>query len=222
VANNLNFPNVDLLIAQNEGYGTYQAPSITYGNNPGAIMYGPFAQSLGATGANDNGTAIFPDHQTGMNALDTLVSQKIGGGLNTPAALINSWAPANAPGNSQAATDNYIQSVAAGLGIGANDPIPSTTAAANTPWWNKSFGELFGTRPAGSTVNPFTGLTHAAEAGGAKSSGIFGGFPSFAQIAAFVIGAGLIIGGIFFLRPVQSATVQIAGAARKAGTIISG
>lgn len=41
-------------------------------NNPGNIEFGPFAQSQGAIG-NDGRFAVFPDEQTGMNALLALL-----------------------------------------------------------------------------------------------------------------------------------------------------
>lgn len=43
-------------------------------NNPGNIMFGPYAQKMGATGAMSNGTAIFPDSSAGETAQDRLLS----------------------------------------------------------------------------------------------------------------------------------------------------
>lgn len=42
-------------------------------NNPGNLVYGPKTQGWGAIGKGPRGFAIFPDEQTGRNALDSLL-----------------------------------------------------------------------------------------------------------------------------------------------------
>jgi hypothetical protein len=54
---------------------------------------------------------------------------RFGVGPATPAKLAETWAPANAPGNSANQTANYAKTIAEGLGIGLNDPIPNTQGA---------------------------------------------------------------------------------------------
>lgn len=228
------------LIAQFEGYGTSGAPSITNGNNPGAIMAGPFAARMGASGTAPNGTAEFPDLATGYNALQTLIQTKLDAGLNTPQSLIDSWegvtaGGGQAPGNTAAGTANYAQMIAGGFGIGVNDPFPANTPASQiTPGaagnyfgdaltaataWIKQIGKNSGT-----PGNVLTGTASTVGAAQAAVKGITGPWwanLSLAQIAALIIGIGLIIGGVFFLRPVQDATVQIVRTGKKAAGLFA-
>lgn len=90
-------------------------------NNPGAINYGPFAQSVGATGS-DGRLAIFPDIATGYGAMDRLLGNYGQQGRNTVASIIERWAPRNVDNNS---TDAYIATVSRQLGIDPNAPIPA-------------------------------------------------------------------------------------------------
>jgi hypothetical protein len=50
-------------------------------NNPGNIKFGEFAKRMGATGADDQGHAIFPDRETGFKAAETLLGTKGYSGL---------------------------------------------------------------------------------------------------------------------------------------------
>jgi hypothetical protein len=45
-------------------------------NNPGNIKFGAFAKSMGATGADEQGHAIFPDRETGFKAAEALLGTK--------------------------------------------------------------------------------------------------------------------------------------------------
>ncbi|MGH7782391.1 MAG: hypothetical protein ACREO5_00880 [Candidatus Binatia bacterium] len=123
----LSFPTIDQAISTFEGFGTSAAPTITNANNPGAIQAGPFATSQGATGATPGGFAIFPDQTTGLHAVDALVSRYANEGA-TFQDLISHWSPANAPGNSPAATQNYTNYVAQQAGATPNTPVSSTQA----------------------------------------------------------------------------------------------
>lgn len=227
----LQFPDVDALISQFEGFGQ-PGLSITNGNNPGAIMAGAFATANGAIGTSPNGTAIFPDTATGLAATDALVSSKISAGLVTPEQLINAWAPGNAPGNTSASTAAYINSVAAGLGIAPTDPIPGASTPGNsvsalptnTVTSPSAFDSInnsvtqalngFKTSLMGGTVLP----TGQGTSGSAFDlSGV-----SFARILTAVIGAGLVLGGIFFLRPVQQGVTTIVRTSTKAARLVTG
>lgn len=90
-------------------------------NNPGAIEYGPFAQSAGATGS-DGRFAIFPDMATGYGAMDRLLGNYGQQGRNTVSSIIERWAPRSTDNNS---TDAYIAAVSRQLGIDPNTPIPA-------------------------------------------------------------------------------------------------
>ncbi|HVV60228.1 MAG TPA: hypothetical protein VHD14_00575, partial [Pseudolabrys sp.] len=67
------------------GGGSIAAPMGSLGtrgdrnNNPGNIKYGSFAKSMGATGQDADGYAIFPSASAGRNAMSTLLQQKYQG-----------------------------------------------------------------------------------------------------------------------------------------------
>lgn len=108
--------------------GGARSPRTVRTNNPGAIEFGPFAQSAGATGS-DGRYAVFPDVATGYNAMDRLLGVYAGRGQNTIASIIGgtpdnpnrAWAPRSVDNNS---TDAYIASVARAVGVDPNAPIP--------------------------------------------------------------------------------------------------
>jgi hypothetical protein len=185
------------LIAEFEGYGTAAAPSITAGNNPGAIMAGPYADSQGAVDVAPNGTAVFPDLATGQNALETLVQHLLSSGYNTPETFINQYEGVQngvqAPGNTAASTSAYQSYVAQGLGIGPQDPITGAPAASASAAPAPASG--------GSSWNPFAGAAGAVGA-------------SFERVVVGLLGVILIALGVFFLRPVQDVVTNIAGAAK--------
>ena len=56
--------------------------------NPGNIKYGDYAKAHGATGADTEGFAIFPNMETGASAQTALINQKEQQGLNTLRKLI--------------------------------------------------------------------------------------------------------------------------------------
>jgi hypothetical protein len=225
----LRFPQVDSLIGQFEGFGTAAAPSITAANNPGAIMYSPFAVSQGATGQSANGTAVFPDLATGLSALDTLVGRKIDAGIDTPSALAESWAPASAPGNSPTSTAAYAAYIAHGLGIGANDQIPSNAPGTGQDGsWIPPLPQLPSLSGGGlcEWIPGCTSAVDAAKAAGSAYDTAAGAVSwwrnlSFAQIAIGLIGFILLIAGLFSLRPVQQATTTVIRTARRGAEIFT-
>lgn len=89
-------------------------------NNPGAIEFGPFARSMGAT-ESDGRYARFSSLENGYAAMDRLLGSYVGRGQNTVSSIIGRWAPANVDNNS---TARYIASVAARLGLDPDDPVP--------------------------------------------------------------------------------------------------
>jgi len=71
-------------------------------NNPGNIRYGEFAKKLGATGKDDKGFAIFPDYQSGEQAIAKLLDTKSYKNLSGKQAMMR-YAPP-----SENNTSNYI------------------------------------------------------------------------------------------------------------------
>lgn len=105
---------------------SYPQGSLSYrNNNPGNLRPGSLA--VGATGSN-GGYAVFPDFQTGWNALLGLIQSSMYWNL-TLVQFFSTYAPA-ADNNNPAA---YAASVAQSLGVDANTPISqlATGAAAS-------------------------------------------------------------------------------------------
>ena len=101
------------------------APRGIRNNNAGNLKDGPFARSQpGYKGADADGFAVFEDANAGTRAQVSLLQQRyFGRGLNTPASIVNTYAPPG-PENSGASVSNYTNFIARRLGIGPNDPIP--------------------------------------------------------------------------------------------------
>jgi len=202
---------VDQALAQFEGYG--KAGTIaTLQNNPGNLAYGTFAKNHGAIGAGTNGLAVFPSPDAGMSAEDALVAYYADQGA-TLQALVNAWAPPNAPGNTPAGTQSYLDFVTSQLGAGASTLVsafkqgsapgtPQGTGGITLPPLPKlpSIGDILG--------GVFgTGVGMEVPGLGVASS-IFG----WSRIAAFIAGLILIAGGIYLFKPVQNVVV---GSAKK-------
>ncbi len=77
-------------------------------NNPGNLKYGPFAKSMGATGAGPGGHAVFPDYETGRKAMETLLQQKA---MGSSIAEMNQW---------YAEDPNWKNNVAGAMGVGTD------------------------------------------------------------------------------------------------------
>lgn len=89
--------------------------------NPGNIKDGPWAKAQPGYVGSDGVFAKFAPG-AGAAAQERLLSQNyIGKGFNTPAKVVNRYAPAGE--NSGASMSNYIGYVSRKLGIGANDQI---------------------------------------------------------------------------------------------------
>jgi hypothetical protein len=108
--------------------GTYSSGVSPTGNvprnmrnfNPGNIEYGEKARKLGAIGS-DGRFAIFPNMQTGNDAMATLLMEYVQGGNNTISKIINKWSPAAENGASN--TNAYIADVAKQTGIDPNKSL---------------------------------------------------------------------------------------------------
>jgi hypothetical protein len=91
-------------------------------NNPGNIEAGSFADSHGAIGS-DGRFAIFPDAQTGMQALQSLLSSDNYEGLTIEEAM-ERYAPPT-----ENDTDAYTSFIADNVGVEASTPMSDLTAA---------------------------------------------------------------------------------------------
>lgn len=100
-------------IARQEGYLIANS-RCRRNHNPGNIMYGAFAQRHGATGSDSDGYSIFPDDQTGFDAMSELL-EAVYANL-TVAQAIQKWAPASV-GNP---TESYIEDVCRWCGFSPN------------------------------------------------------------------------------------------------------
>lgn len=98
-------------------------PRSVRNNNPGNLIFNKYTQSLGATGKDKDGFAIFPDSQVGQQASIANLQNYGTKGINTVSAITNRWSPPNAPGNTKKSTDNYTAYVAAKLGVDPNQPL---------------------------------------------------------------------------------------------------
>lgn len=88
-------------------------------NNPGNIEDGPFARSLPGYAGSDGRFARFDNPEAGSAAKTRLLGSYVQRGFNTPAAIINRWAP---PSDNNPTAD-YAAYVARRAGIGVNDPV---------------------------------------------------------------------------------------------------
>jgi len=163
-------------------------------------MAGPFATAHGSTGVAPNGLATFADPIQGMQATDALVQHYANQGFDIN-ALINKWAPPNAPGNSPLSTQNYVNAVAGAVGASPSTPLSATSGQPSNATSNTS----------SSTTNYLTAV--ACEFGFASDAACkdYNAYQaqnpnqqnnafSFGRIAAFLLGLILIAGGIFLLK----------------------
>ena len=193
------FPSLDQAIGQFEGFGT-PGTIATRQNNPGNLVYGPFAQSMGASGAGTNNIAIFPNSQTGLSAMDSLIQQFAGSGYNIQ-QLINTWAPGNAPGNSPQSTQNYTNYVAQQTGATPTTPVAALQQGnqilANA---GAMLGGLTGSVIGGGT-NPALvaqGSVQGGNAGSNLQTAISGW--SFSRITSIAVGLIAIAGSIYLFK----------------------
>lgn len=122
-------PIVDQLKLQDERIvpaGDMSQPRGLRNNNPLNIEAGQFTQSMPGFKGSDGRFAVFESPEQGIAAADALLMRYGMQGRNTPAKIIEKWAPAG-DGNNVSA---YAGSVARALGIGPNDPIPMEDPAA--------------------------------------------------------------------------------------------
>lgn len=78
-------------------------------NNPGNVKYGPFAKSMGASGADSGGFAIFPTMDQGADAARKLIDNYRKSGVDTVDAIVSKYAPSS-DGNNHAAYMKFLAS----------------------------------------------------------------------------------------------------------------
>lgn len=104
---------IELPPAQSSPSGN-SSPRGIRNNNPGNIVYGKFAQSMGATGS-DGRFAVFQSMEDGIKAAIKLLEGYVAKGTDTVRKIISKWAPTN-----ENNTSAYIDAVAKKLGISAD------------------------------------------------------------------------------------------------------
>jgi hypothetical protein len=107
---------IELPPSQSPSSATY-APRGIRNNNPGNIVYGKFAQSMGATGS-DGRFAVFQSMEDGIKAAVKLLEGYVAKGTDTVRKIISKWAPAN-----ENNTSAYVDAVAKKLGISADTKL---------------------------------------------------------------------------------------------------
>lgn len=193
----LNYPVIDSLIAQFEGFGQAGKPA-TVNNNPGNLIASPFSTANGAIGSS-NGFAVFPDPQTGTAAMDALVQHYDSKGL-TIADLIQKWSPGSAPGNTPAGTQSYTDFLSAGLGVPSQTQIG--TAEKKTPDSGSPTGSGSSTPGLLSSINSAVFQAIIGQSG-SDATGTQAQF-TFARIGAFILGFIFIAAGLYMFKPVQN------------------
>lgn len=117
-----------------------------------------------------NGFAVFDTPDNGIAAADANLSSYGSKGLNTPAAIANTWAPKGDGANNPAA---YGQRLASALGIGVNDPINLKDPAIRA----KVRNAMFGPGMEGTNQGPFAGNTQQQPASQSVQAGTAPGAP---------------------------------------------
>jgi hypothetical protein len=108
---------------------SYPNGSVAYrNNNPGNLNY---VGQAGATGADANGYAIFPDYATGYAALTAQIQLDANRGM-TLQQLIYSWAPPTGDPRGNNNTTAYLQSVSDSTGLAPGASVQNAIANDST------------------------------------------------------------------------------------------
>ena len=105
--------------------GAAAEPKSVRFNNPGALV-GKDGQIRVFRTPEEGEAALVRDLQVKLSGQSDSYKRRFGDQPLTPATLAETWAPADAPGNSPASTANYAAHMAKTLGISVNDTIPNT------------------------------------------------------------------------------------------------
>jgi opacity protein-like surface antigen len=166
----------------------YYPGSLAYrNNNPGNLRPGSLA--VGATGSS-GGYAVFPDYQTGYNALVGLIQSPMYWNL-TLTQFFAQYAPA-ADNNNPA---QYAATVAAQLGVDPNTPLSVLAAGGSTPASPDTSGGGAGTDTSGDSSGSIdtSGGTISADSSGNPLADAFSGVDPLVWAVA---------GGLLFLAAV--------------------
>lgn len=106
-----------------------QPPVSVRNNNPGNLVDLKTGKLRVFDTPEEGEGALDADVEAKLSNNSPAYKQRFGDQPVTPARLAETWAPAQAEGNSQASTTNYGAAIAKELGIGPNDTIPNTMEA---------------------------------------------------------------------------------------------
>jgi hypothetical protein len=141
-------------------------------NNPGNIKFGEFAKAQGATGADDQGHAIFPNAETGFKAAEALIGGKGYQGL-TLGQIGQKWSGGD-PG--------WAQNVSKVTGVGVGD-VPTPEQRTQIARQGIPVAEGF---------RPERAASAAGAAGGGDGSGVPSEILAEARKAALAGGPGAV------------------------------
>lgn len=100
-------------------------------NNPGNLVDPRTGQIKRFDTPEQGQAALEQDLQGKLSGASPAYKAKFGDAPVSPLTLAETWAPANAPGNSPESTTNYARHIANTLGIDVGDTIPNTPEALN-------------------------------------------------------------------------------------------
>jgi hypothetical protein len=106
-----------------------QPPVSVRNNNPGNLVDQKTGKIRTFETPEEGEAALDADVEAKLSNNSPAYKQRFGEQPITPSRLAETWAPANAPGNSAESTTNYGGVIAKELGIGPNDTIPNTPEA---------------------------------------------------------------------------------------------
>ena len=215
------YPALDAAIAQVEGFGQPGVPA-TVNNNPGNLVAGSFASSQGAIGKDSNGFAIFPNPETGFQALDSNVNYYAQHGFSIQDMLAK-WAPASDPRNNPQAYANSVQQI---TGLDPNAPVANAAQTGSAPApktgnpWDSAAAALSGSLPGVSDVfsSVLGGMVPGGSmlASGKNPDGTPSAF-SWARVASFLVGLIALGAGIIMLK--GGDVIQVAQSSARNATI---
>jgi hypothetical protein len=109
--------------------GGTQPPVSVRNNNPGNLVDPKTGKIRTFDTPEEGEAALDADVDAKLSNNSPAYKQRFGEQPVTPSRLAETWAPANAAGNSAESTTNYSAAIAKELGIGTNDTIPNTPEA---------------------------------------------------------------------------------------------
>lgn len=125
-------------------------------NNPGNIKYGAFARSMGATGQDMGGFAVFPTAQAGIAAIAANLRSYGRKGFDTPSEIAHRWSTTD-----QAA---YTKTLAALFGGNANKQLDMSNKSVLAALTNAIISQENGANPYLGMVNSYVGAPRGTQA----------------------------------------------------------